>query len=632
MVKESGISLWQGAIVVLALSILGLNDATSAETDRRRSDRENHCPQISGAPATSTKAGQSYSFRPQASDADGDRLSFWVRNKPRWAKFDSRSGELRGTPSQPGTYSDVVIGVSDWQMSAALPAFTIEIDQTTPRVDEPPVISGSPSGAVIAGQAYAFQPSASDPEGATLSFAVQNRPVWAGFDASTGRLSGTPTSAHVGTYGNIIVSVTDGVSFASLAPFGIEVTAAPNTAPVISGSPGTQVTAGQSYAFAPAASDADGDRLSFSVSNKPAWASFDTASGRLSGTPGSTHVGTTSGIVISVSDGQLSAALPAFSIEVAAVPNRAPTISGSPSTSVTEGQSYSFVPSATDPDGDVLVFSIQNRPVWATFSASTGRLTGTPGSTHVGNYGNIVISVSDGQASASLTAFSVDVQATPNRAPVIAGQPATTVVAGQAYSFTPSSSDADGDVLSFAVAGKPVWASFDASTGRLSGTPSAAQVGTYSGIVISVTDGTTFSELAPFGITVTDAPNRAPTITGSPATTVIAGQAYSYTPYANDADGDPLTFSIQNRPVWATFSSTTGRLSGTPTSTQVGNYSNIVISVSDGTASASLAPFSVAVTAVPNRAPTITGQPAATVTAGQAYSFTPAASDADGDC
>ena len=378
MVKESGISLWQGAIVVLALSILGFNDATSAETDRRRSERENHCPQISGAPATSTKAGQVYSFRPQAADADGDRLSFWVRNKPRWAKFDSRSGELRGTPSQPGTYSDVVIGVSDWQMSAALPAFTIEIDGTAPRVDEPPVISGSPSGAVIAGQAYAFQPSASDPEGATLSFAVQNRPVWAGFDASTGRLSGTPTSAHVGTYGNIIVSVTDGVSFASLAPFGIEVTAAPNTAPVISGSPATQVTAGQSYAFAPAASDADGDRLSFSVSNKPAWASFDTASGRLSGTPGSTHVGTTSGIVISVSDGQLSAALPAFSIEVAAVPNRAPTISGSPSTSVTEGQSYSFVPSATDPDGDVLVFSIQNRPVWATFSASTGRLTGTP--------------------------------------------------------------------------------------------------------------------------------------------------------------------------------------------------------------------------------------------------------------
>ena len=495
----------------------------------------------------------------------------------------------------------------------------------------PPVISGSPPAAVLAEHTYGFQPSASDPEGARLSFAVQNRPVWANFDASNGRLSGTPTSAQVGTYDNIVISATDGTSFASLAPFAVEVDPAPNATPVISGSPATQVTAGQSYAFTPSASDVDGDSLSFSVSNKPAWASFDAASGRLSGTPGSTHVGTTSNIVISVSDGQASAALPGFSIEVTAVPNRAPSISGSPSTSVTEGQGYAFSPSATDPDGDALVFSIQNRPVWATFSSSTGRLAGTPGSTHTGSYGNIVISVSDSQASASLAPFAIEVEATPNGAPLIGGQPATTVVAGQLYSFTPGASDPDGDVLSFAVAGKPAWATFDASTGRLSGTPSAAQIGTYSGIVISVTDGTTFSELAPFGITVTAAPNRAPTIAGSPASSVVAGQSYSYTPYANDADGDPLTFSIQNRPVWATFSSSTGQLSGTPTSTQVGSYGNIVISVSDGKASASLAPFSIQVTAPPNRAPTITGQPATTVTAGQAYSFTPTASDPDGD-
>jgi hypothetical protein len=631
MVKESGISQWQEILVVLALSILGLGNASAAETDRGRPERPNQAPVISGTPPTSIIAGQWYSFRPSATDSDGDRLTFWIRNQPRWAKFDSRSGELRGATSQPGTYADIEIGVSDRRESAALPRFTIEISAPTQPVDMPPVISGSPPAAVLAEHAYGFQPSASDPEGARLSFAVQNRPVWANFDSSNGRLSGTPTSAQVGTYDNIVISATDGTSFASLAPFGIEVAPAPNATPVISGSPATQVTAGQSYAFTPSTSDADGDSLSFSVSNKPAWAGFDAATGRLSGTPGSSHVGTTSNIVISVSDGQASAALPGFSIEVTAVPNRAPTISGSPSTKVTEGQGYSFSPSATDPDGDALVFSIQNRPVWATFSSSTGRLSGTPGSTHVGTTSSIVISVSDSQASAALAPFAIEVEATPNGAPVIGGQPATTVVAGQPYSFTPSASDPDGDVLSFAVAGKPAWATFSASTGRLSGTPSAAQVGTYSGIVISVTDGTTFGELAPFGITVTAAPNRAPTIAGSPASSVVAGQSYSYTPYADDADGDLLTFSIQNRPVWATFSSSTGRLSGTPTSTQVGSYGNIVISVSDGKASASLAPFSIQVTAPPNRAPTITGQPATTVTAGQVYSFTPTASDLDGD-
>ncbi len=182
-------------------------------------------------------------------------------------------------------------------------------------------------------------------------------------------------------------------------------------------------------------------------------------------------------------------------------------------------------------------------------------------------------------------------------------------------------------MLSFAVTAKPAWASFDASTGRLSGTPSAAQVGSSPGIRISVTDGKTFSELAPFSITVTQAPNQAPTITGAPASSVVAGQPYAFTPIASDADGDALTFSIQNRPTWATFSSSTGQLSGTPTSAQVGSYPNIVISVSDGKTSTALSPFGVTVSAAPNRAPTITGSPTTSVIAGQPYSFTPAATD-----
>ena len=50
----------------------------------------------------------------------------------------------------------------------------------------------------------------------------------------------------------------------------------------------------------------------------PAWATFSIATGQLSGIPAATDVGTYSGIVISVSDGSSSAALPAFSIAVTA--------------------------------------------------------------------------------------------------------------------------------------------------------------------------------------------------------------------------------------------------------------------------------------------------------------------------
>jgi hypothetical protein len=279
-------------------------------------------------------------------------------------------------------------------------------------------------------------------------------------------------------------------------------------------------------------------------------------------------------------------------------------ISGTPATTVAVGQAYVFQPSAQDPNGDSLTFVITNLPRWATFSSTTGRLSGTPAAGDVGSFSNIVISVSDGQASASLPAFSISVTQPANRAPTISGTPATSVQAGTAYSFQPTASDPDGDTLTFSIQNRPSWATFSTSTGRLSGTPSAA--GTFSNIVISVSDGRGgTASLAAFTITVTQAANRAPTISGNPATSVQAGTAYSFQPTASDPDGDTLTFSIQNRPSWATFSTSTGRLSGTPSA--AGTFSNIVISVSDGRGgTASLPGFAITVSAPVTGSATLT--------------------------
>lgn len=90
--------------------------------------------------------------------------------------------------------------------------------------------------------------------------------------------------------------------------------------------------------------------------------------------------------------------------------NNAPTISGTPPTSITVGQDYSFKPTASDPDGQALTFSIENKPSWANFNPSTGRLNGTPSSASAGTYEGIVISVSDGTASTSLPGFALAVQ------------------------------------------------------------------------------------------------------------------------------------------------------------------------------------------------------------------------------
>ena len=90
--------------------------------------------------------------------------------------------------------------------------------------------------------------------------------------------------------------------------------------------------------------------------------------------------------------------------------------------------------------------------------------------------------------------------------------------------------------------------------------------------------------------------NSAPlSIQGAPPAGVNYGSPYNFTPTVSGAAGATLTFSIQNKPAWATFSSTNGALSGTPAAGDVGTDADIVISVSDGTSSASLKAFTISV-------------------------------------
>jgi hypothetical protein len=86
----------------------------------------------------------------------------------------------------------------------------------------------------------------------------------------------------------------------------------------------------------------------------------------------------------------------------------------------------------------------------------------------------------------------------------INGSPVTTATVGQAYSFQPTVASAAGTALKFSIANTPAWAKFDPTSGKLTGTPSASQVGTYKGIAISVVAGTTTAALPAFSIVVTD--------------------------------------------------------------------------------------------------------------------------------
>lgn len=195
--------------------------------------------------------------------------------------------------------------------------------------NEAPSIWGEPESLTLVGGWYSFQPEASDNDGDPLEFSVVNSPDWAQFDPSSGTLQGMPGADDVGMTRNIVISVTDRNSVVSLPSFAIIVRPVQDTGdddddedttgsspPVIYGEPNTSAVVGSVYSFQPEAQDEDGDELSFSIVNKPSWASFDTTTGALEGQPGQEDVGTTDLIEVSVSDGSSISALAGFRITV----------------------------------------------------------------------------------------------------------------------------------------------------------------------------------------------------------------------------------------------------------------------------------------------------------------------------
>lgn len=114
-----------------------------------------------------------------------------------------------------------------------------------------------------------------------------------------------------------------------------------------------------------------------------------------------------------------------------------------------------------------------------------------------------------------------------------------------------------------------------------------------------------------------------PVLSGSPDLAVQQDQTYLFEPELEYTGVmDAISFGIENKPEWATFSEESGVLTGRPTNDDVGVYSDIVISSTDGQNSDSIPSFSIEVVNV-NDAPELVssnGLDNITLTAGNALS------------
>ncbi|MGW8228053.1 MAG: galactose-binding domain-containing protein [Gammaproteobacteria bacterium] len=354
-----------------------------------------------------------------------------------------------------------------------------------------PVIGGTPATSVVANSAYSFQPTASDADADTLGFSISGMPLWASFNENTGQLSGVPDSGSVGTYGNIVISVSDGSVSTSLPAFSIEVLPSPrsNLAP---GMPVVVSSEEKADTLAIYAVDGDSTSRWSSEFSDPQWIYVD-----LGG------IYTVDQVVLTWERayGQ------GYEIQVSA-------------------DARSWVSVFIEGNGDGDIDDISFAPVDARYV----RVLGVQRATEYGYslWEMEVYGSGDGSATGGSTTGS---GAGSNSAPVIGGTPATSVVANSAYSFQPTASDADADTLGFSISGMPLWASFNENTGQLSGVPDSGSVGTYGNIVISVSDGSVSTSLPAFSIQVLAAPVQTGSI------------SLQWSAPVSRADGTPLSLA-----------------------------------------------------------------------------------------
>lgn len=390
------------------------------------------------------------------------------------------------------------------------------------------IVFSLPAGAFTDpdGDALAYQAFVTTDGGATLSAL----PTWLTFNSATGTFSGVADDPQVGTI-TVVVTASDGTGSVSQS-FDLTVNNV-NDDPTVVQEVGAQIV-DEDTAFAMSVNnlfaDADaGDFLSYNVSGAD-WLSYDAQSGQLVGTPGNADVGTYS-VTLTAIDLSGATAEQTFEVTVNNV-NDAPTLAGQTGEQTAkEDNAFSFtLPAGTFADvdaGDSLVLSAtladgSALPTWLTFDAATGTFSGTPTNGDVGTLSVRVTATDSGNLSA-YDDFNIVVLNTNDAPELMQGVADQSATEGETFSMVlPAGEFRDvdvGDSLTYSVvmadgSALPSWLSFDASTGTLSGTPSAA--GTLD-LQVVATDTSGATAVDAFSLSVAAAP--APTTPNDPLVT-----------------------------------------------------------------------------------------------------------------
>ncbi|MCK5706267.1 MAG: tandem-95 repeat protein [Candidatus Aureabacteria bacterium] len=507
----------------------------------------NNDPVITSTPENLVSLGSQYQYDVEATDPDGDAISF-AFGGPEGFSIDSSTGLITGDTNIPGIgFFSMYVFVSDVNGGWDEQSFVLEIAEAS---NNPPVFTSSPVLTATPGVLWTYSPTVVDPDGDTLTFYKPASPAFMTVNSSTGSLSWTPLDGQVGS--NFVrLLADDGNGGTTTQEFYI-ICSPTNWDPVID-----SITATPSSVFEQEnttvtcnASDADGDTLSYYWHPSPAiiTGSGSTVVVTMPEVAGDTVIE----IVVTVSDGNGGSTWNLINIPVYNK-NNVPVITSSAITSATEDSAYTYDVNATDSDGDTITYSLTVKPTGMVINSSTGLISWTPSQTNVGS-NSVTISISDGNGGTDTQSYNLNV-INVNDAPVITSSAITSATEDSAYTYDVNATDQDGDTLVYSLAVKPTGMAINSSTGLISWTPVQSNVGSNS-VSISINDGNGGTDTQSYNLNVINV-NDAPVITSDPTanqSTINENETSSISVSATDQDGDSLTYS---------WSVTGGSISGT---------------------------------------------------------------------
>ncbi len=247
-----------------------------------------------------------------------------------------------------------------------------------------------------------------------------------------------------------------------------------------------------------------------------------------------------------------------YEIVVKSELNSDPVFTSTPDEEAVIGRAYVYDVDAIDKDNDRLTYSLLSAPQGLVIDEVTGKITWTPLASQVGNHA-VRVKVSDSQGGEAFQQYSLStIVPPPNRPPVFSSIPVVDARVNEGYLYQAVASDADSDNLTFSLVNAPTGMTVNASTGVVSWTPSAFQVGMHN-VKLLVNDGVGGIAEQNFQVlTQIESGNRAPIITSLPETTAYLNTNYTYQVKALDPDADIVKYELVNPPTGMRIDSHTG--------------------------------------------------------------------------